>query len=255
MPLTEQQIAEFRQRGFIIVKGFFDREVMRRLEAWLEELAHKQPAPEEEAKYYETSPIHGRPVLVRMENALGPHNAEMTQLLTGGDTEACLTQLLGEAPLLFKDKVNYKPPGGRADKLHQDQAAGWNAYADFFVTLAIVVDPNRRETAALSFLQTGNYEKRLMGPEWKPLSDQDPPYSPAGDYMLVEADPGDVIFFDSYVPHGSPANTSDRQRRNHYITFNRRSDGDQRMRYYRDKWLNYPPNDQAHARSDRSYQV
>jgi len=28
------------------------------------------------------------------------------------------------------------------------------------------------------------------------------------EYTLLEADPGDVIFFDSYVPHGSPANTA-----------------------------------------------
>jgi len=67
--------------------------------------------------------------------------------------------------------------------------------------------------------------RRLMTPEWQPLTEEDPPYSPAGEYALIEADPGDVIFFDSYVPHGSPANTSDRSRRNVYVTFNRRSAG------------------------------
>jgi len=38
-----------------------------------------------------------------------------------------LTNLFGEPPVLFKEKINYKLPGCRPDKLHQDQAAGWNA--------------------------------------------------------------------------------------------------------------------------------
>jgi len=44
------------------------------------------------------------------------------------------------------------------------------------------------------------------------------------------------------VPHGSPANLSTRSRRNLFRTFNRHSDGDQRERYYREKWVSYPPN-------------
>jgi ectoine hydroxylase-related dioxygenase (phytanoyl-CoA dioxygenase family) len=94
-----------------------------------------------------------------------------------------------------------------------------------------------------------------MGPEWKPLTDADPPYAPAEDYQLIEADPGDAIFFDSYVPHGSPGNASARPRRNIYLTFNRRADGDLRRRYYDDKWVTYPPNRPGEERDDKSYRV
>ena len=117
------------------------------------------------------------------------------------------------------------------------------------------MDENRADNAALTFLSSGNYPKKLMGPEWQPLSQEDPPYSPAAEYSLLEAQPGDVILFDSYVPHGSPANTGDRQRRNLYLTFNRASAGDQRMRYYQDKWQNYPPNSVDDHRSSDSYRV
>lgn len=255
MFLAEKQTKAFNDRGFIVVKGFFGRDVMDKVCAWLDDLRDRQPARNQEAKYYEQSAVTGDTVLARVENALGEHNPEITGLLLSPKAIGCLGQLFGEPPVLFKDKVNYKPSGSRPDKLHQDQAAGWNAYADFFITMAIVVDENRKETAALSFMQSGNYEKKLMGPEWQPLSDDDPPYSPEDEYVLLEADPGDVIFFDSYVPHGSPANTSDRQRRNIYVTFNRHSDGDLRHRYYRDKWASYPPNDPGHARQEKSYRV
>lgn len=94
-----------------------------------------------------------------------------------------------------------------------------------------------------------------MAPEWKPLTQQDPPYSPSDEYMLVEADPGDVIFFDSYVPHGSPPNTGTRSRRNIYLTFNRLSAGDLRAGYYADKWASYPPNSPEQARYSDAYRV
>ena len=94
-----------------------------------------------------------------------------------------------------------------------------------------------------------------MGEEWQPLSLEDPPYEPEDEYMLLEADPGDVIFFDCYVPHGSPANRSDKQRRNVFITFNGLSQGDKREQYYADKWANYSGNDADHARENKTFRV
>jgi len=255
MGITPEQKRHFDEKGFLILRGFFDAPGMRRISDWLDALAKQQPGDGPEALYWERSRISGEEVLVRAEHVLGDHNPEITRLLLRPETLETLTALLGEPPVLFKEKVNYKLPGGRADKLHQDQAAGWGRYADFFVTMAIVVDANRRDNAALSILCSGRYEKKLMGEEWKPLSLDDPPYQPEDDYLLVEADPGDVLFFDCYLPHGSPPNTSERQRRNVYLTFNRQSAGDLRKRYYQDKWALYPPNQKGEARSESSYRV
>jgi 2-aminoethylphosphonate dioxygenase len=221
----------------------------------LDELREKPPGESKEAMYYERSLMTDEKLLVRVEHVLGDHNPEITILLVSPKAIECLTDLFNEPPILFKEKINYKLPGCRPDKLHQDQAAGWNAYSDFFITMGIVVDANRKDNAALSFMKSGNYEKNLMTEEWQPLTEEDPPYQPMDEYVLLEADPGDVIFFDCYVPHGSPANNSTRSRRNIFLTFNRQSDGDMRNRYYTDKWKTYPPNDLDHARSNDSYRV
>ena len=255
MILNEEQKKEFNDKGFIVMKGFFDEEVMKKVSEWLDELRDKIPKKGEEAKYYEKSTLNEENILIRVEHVLGDHNPEMTKLLLSQKTIDCLMDLFGEPPVLFKEKINYKLPGCRPDKLHQDQAAGWNAYGDFYISMGIVVDENRKENAALSFMKSGNYERKLMSEEWQPLTEEDPPYQPEDEYMLLEADPGDVIFFDCYVPHGSPANTSDRSRRNIFLTFNRQSDGDKRDKYYADKWANYPPNDLDHARADKTYRV
>lgn len=255
MSLSEQQVTTFSERGFIVLKALYDGAVIQQVSAWLDALESGAEGHEHVARYYEKSPVNGTDILVRAEHVLGAHDPDMAEILLTAETIGILNQLLGDEPTLFKEKINYKHPGCRADKLHQDQAAGWNAYADFFITMCIAVDPNREENAALRFLNSGNYQKTLMKDEWQPLSQSSSVDWADDEYVMLEADPGDVIFFDCYVPHGSPPNESARDRRNVYLTFNRASDGDLRARYYDDKWKSYPPNDIEHARSADSFRV
>jgi len=255
MSLTPEQVQEYTDKGFVVIGGFFTPDEMIVISNWLDELQDKEPAAGEEAKYYETSPLNGENLLVRIENVVGDYNRDISDLLISDKAKEALSQLIGEAPVLFKEKINYKLPGCRADKLHQDQAAGWNAYCEHFITMGIAVDENRIDNAALSFMISGNYEKKLMTEEWQPLTNDDPPYQPEDEYVLIEANPGDVIFFKAYVPHGSPPNTGTRSRRNIFLTFNRQSDGDMREQYYRDKWQSYAPNQSDAARAEASFRV
>ena len=253
MSLNEKQVEEFKSKGFIVLKNFFKTPDMDRVSKYLDDLCKKDGG--NEAKYYEISTINNNNILVRIENVMTEHNLELKNLLITMKAKECLSRLLGESPVLFKDKINYKLPGCRADKLHQDQSAGWNAYADFFITMGIVADKIGKDNSALSFMNSGNYKYKLMVPEWNPLSEEDPPYQPENEYTLLEADPGDIIFFDSYVPHGSPANTGNRSRRIIFLTFNKLSSGDMRTKYYADKWKRYAPNKAVNARESKTFLV
>ncbi|MEE8189856.1 MAG: phytanoyl-CoA dioxygenase family protein, partial [Kiloniellales bacterium] len=102
MSLTQEQVREFKEKGFIVIKGFFGPDEMAKLSAWLDELRDRQPAEGEEAKYFETSPISGENILVRIENVIGDRNREASDLLISDKAREALTQLLGEAPMLFK---------------------------------------------------------------------------------------------------------------------------------------------------------
>jgi len=57
----------------------------------------------------------------------------------------------------------------------------------------------------------------------------------------VQTDPGDVIFFDSFVPHASGPNRTAAPRRVLYVTYSRACDGDHRARYFADKRRDFPP--------------
>ena len=171
MILSEAQKNGFNDKGFIVMKSFYNEEDMNAVSVWLDKLQDMIPFKGGEAKYYEKSTQNDENILVRIEHILGYHNPVISKLLLSQKATDCLMDLFDEPALLFKDKVNYKLPGCRADKLHQDQAAGWNAYGDFYISMGIVIDENRMDNAALSFMKSGNYKKELMGDEWKPLTD------------------------------------------------------------------------------------
>ena len=255
MSLSDLQIQEFSNKGFVVERGLFSADEVRLISDWLDELRDSDGAANDVATYFEASPINGETVLVRAEYLLGKHNPGMTELFLKPKVLEQLQQLLGDVPVLFKEKANYKLPGCRSDLLHQDQAAGWGAYSDYFVTILLAIDANRLDNAAVSFRDAGDHQLRLLGPEWEVLSNDEPPFEPQSEYRVVEAAPGDVVFFDCYVPHGSPANTTEAARRNIYLTFNRKTDGDHRMAYYEDKWENYPPNTRNDARDRATFKV
>ena len=246
---------EFDDKGFVVSPALYTAGEVAAVSAWLDELGESDGCENEIATYFEESPITGETVLVRAEYLLGTHNPAMTELLLKPEVLGLLETLLGDQPMLFKEKANYKLPGCRSDLLHQDQAAGWGTYCDFFATMLIAIDENRVDNAAVSFRDAGDHRLELLGPEWEVLSEAEPPFRPAYEYRVIEAAPGDVVFFDCYVPHGSPANRTRQPRRNIYLTFNRAADGDHRMAYYTDKWANYPPNTRDEARDRATFRV
>ena len=67
--------------------------------------------------------------------------------------------------------------------------------------------------------------------------------------------PGDLAFFDSYAPHASKPNLSDRMRRLYFATFNRLSRGDRMAAYYADKHKSNPPDIDRKPGGDYSYRV
>jgi 2-aminoethylphosphonate dioxygenase len=92
-------------------------------------------------------------------------------------------------------------------------------------------------TAALmgGITDRGPLGAQLLGEQWKPLDVANLNLRP------VPTGPGDVIFFDSFVPHASKPNFTALPRRVLYLTYNLASEGDQRGRYFADKHASFPP--------------
>ena len=95
------------------------------------------------------------------------------------------------------------------------------------------------------------HDRGLIGEPWKPLGDRVPDEA----YVACPTQPGDVAFFDSFAPHRSAPNQTDKPRRALYLTYNALSAGDRRERYYRDKHASFPPDIERIEGREYSYRV
>ena len=231
---TVEDVARARRDGYLVVRNFVNANQLAELLRWTTQL---QESPEVSGRhwvYHEDSvTTPGRRVIQRIENFC-PYHAGFDQFIRGGALARWTGAVMGGPVVLFKDKINFKMPGGAGFKAHQDQQAGWSVYAPLFVTAMVTLDAATLENGCLE-VSAGRHREGLIGEQWKPLEEQGLSLQP------VPTAPGDVIFFDSFVPHASKANVTDSPRRILYITYNLASEGDHRTRYFADKHASFPP--------------
>lgn len=248
--LSEMQVEQFNRDGFLLVRGMYSSEEVAAISEWTDELASRPEAPGKYMMYFENSQDDSSRILCRMENFV-PHHEGFSTLITARRMQQAVSELLGEQAVLFKDKINFKLPGGDGFKEHQDVQAGWDDYADLHITAMIAVDETNEENGSLEMIP-GLHAQGLLGQKWSPLTDGDTGHVP---YVAVHCKPGDAVFFDSYAPHRSFPNRTDKARRVLYITYNKASQGDSREQYYADKRENYPPDVERDPGKDYSFKV
>lgn len=232
--LTDDQVQQFSDDGFLVLRGGFSADEMARIAGWTDEVLALPEVSGRHWVFHEKSQKgDDRDLVSRIERIAPYHDGfkALTEALRGP-----VAQLLGEDAALFKEKINFKMPGGDGFKPHQDSQAGWDAYTDFFISALVSIDPATEENGCLKMVR--GHHKGGMFQSWEPMTDADM----AGmEFQPVPTEPGDVVFFDSFAPHASEANMSDTIRRIYYATYNRASAGDFMDRYYADKHKNFPP--------------
>jgi 2-aminoethylphosphonate dioxygenase len=235
--MDANQIAAFQRDGYLLLRGFFDPNEIADITRWTEDLAE---APEEAGRhwvYREASLLDPETRIIQRIENFCPFHDGFDRLVRHDRLIETVSCLFGEQAILFKEKINFKMPGGAGFKAHQDQQAGWSTYAPLFITALVGIDASTLDNGCLE-VAPGWHKQGLLGEEWRPLDDQR--IAEVG-LKPVPTEPGDVLLFDSYVPHASAENMTSAARRILYLTYNRLSDGDQRERYYRDKFAAFPP--------------
>ncbi|MDT8321866.1 MAG: phytanoyl-CoA dioxygenase family protein [Xanthomonadales bacterium] len=248
--LTDEQIEQFRRDGFLVVRGMYSPDEAAAISAWTDEVAGYPEVPGRYMMYFEESRDDAARILCRIENFV-PYHEGFSKLITARRMQQAVCELFGEPAVLFKDKINFKLPGGDGFRAHQDVQAGWDEFADLHITAMIAIDETNAENGSIEMI-AGMHRQGVLGSMWAPLTDED---TSQRDYEAVHCRPGDAVFFDSYAPHRSEPNRSDRARRVLYITYNKLSEGDSREQYYRDKRRNYPPDIERDPDTDYRFKV
>ena len=226
MILDAGQQAVYGRDGYVVLRGALTPERMAEVAAWVDAVATWAGAGGPGLHHFEQT--DSGPALARSEDLIG-HHPGLRSLLTEGLVADLAGELLGEPAALYKEKVNYKQPGGAGFAPHQDAPA--YRFVDFHVSCMLPLEPATEASGCL-WVADGRPRKVLAMDGLRGLSDE---VVETLEWHPVELAPGDLLWFDSYVPHRSGTNVTEVARRALYLTYNAASAGDFRTTYYEDK--------------------
>jgi len=226
-PLTDEQIAAYHRDGYHIARGLWSADEVAACREAFDALAKRgEPIPfphDPDHRAWDPEPGSDDP-LRRYPRVMHPHffmDLAMRMMLDRR-IEAVLTALIEEQPLATQSMYYFKPPGGKGQALHQDNyylkvrpktcIAAWTA-----------IDRSYPENGGL-YICPGTHTLEIQCPE---LANPDESFTtdfvrpPQGiEPVPAVLEPGDVLFFNGCVVHGSRPNTSGGWRRSficHYM--------------------------------------
>lgn len=162
-------------------------------------------------------------VICRTENvsACQPSVAELVE----GALREAAADALGEDAHAFKDKLNYKQPGGAGFRPHQDRVA--YPGVDRVLSILVAIDECTTETGCLWIAD--DVDEVLPTDDRGVVRDD---IAGALRWLPAELAPGDAIFIDGLAPHYSEANAGDRARRVLVASYAPTREGYSRDQYY-----------------------
>lgn len=223
--ITPAQRREWERTGTVVLRGALDDPLVNQLTAAVEEI--ERWAHDDGPGMHHFEHAADGPRVARSE-FFDEAQPVMSAFMRQGLLPDVLAELLGEPAVLFKEKINYKYPGGGGFAPHQDATA--YRFVDHHLSVMVPIDEMTQDNGCLWF---------ATAPKGEVLPHHDGRIDEAwvatAAWRPVTAAPGDLVVFDSYAPHRSDTNETGRPRRAVYLTYNAASDGDHRDEYYRDK--------------------
>lgn len=224
-PLDASMVEHYRRTGWLLTETLDDAGLAE-LRRWVDDIA---TWPDDgDGWLHHREQTDAGPALCRSENLI-PFHPGLRDLLTTGPLVEVASALLGEPAVLYKEKVNYKLPGGAGYAPHQDAPA--YRFVETHVSCMVAIDDATLDNGCLE-VAAGHHGEVL------PVDDAGcirPDVVDALDWSAVEVQAGQTLWFHSRTPHRSGPNRSDRPRRALYPTYNALAEGDLRDAYYRQK--------------------
>ncbi|GLX66446.1 phytanoyl-CoA dioxygenase family protein [Paenibacillus glycanilyticus] len=218
-PLTEEQIAFFRENGYLLWKNGMSSDLIDAFNGHIYDIRNQSPMPEwaacEESKKYS----------LRLFNP-HKHDSMSRQLMKHQLVRGALAQLMGKKAVCVQSMYFYKEPGSPGQAAHQDyyyikndpmtMIAAWTAMEDRIDVEngCLWVMPGTHRLGLLPHGAVKNIE------EHEPWTEETEGVDTTKQ-VPVEMEKGDILFFSELLIHSSGKNRStDRWRRSyvcHYI--------------------------------------
>lgn len=198
----------------------------------------------ETVQVWKQGEIHPKKVLTRLEHFVDSHTGWSD--LCHNYLQKLVSKALGVEMVLYKEKLNVKPPGGSGFAPHLDTPSLRIALGDdgpqTFCTVMVAVDDMTVANGCLRICK-GEWSEDHCVSTVAPEADGNPDAGGrAGAIPLEMADTmefeplvckgGTIIVFNGWAPHRSAANASPFPRRAVFLTYNPKAEGGFHKRYY-----------------------
>ena len=216
----QEHVSQFKQEGFLLIKGALDTQELEDARAGLMGLISGE-SPDFRGVQYEKS-VRGRldelsteerSAAVRKLQFFVGHDDRLTRLSEDPELLRVLEAIIGEKPGLFANQAMVKPARiGREKPWHQDHAYFDLPMGTQIVSAWVSLDAATTENGCMHVIPRSH----RAGPvvhfqvrDWQLCDDQ----IQTERVHAVPTDPGDILLWDGLLHHGTPPNRSDRGRR------------------------------------------
>ncbi len=212
--LSQEQVQQYHRDGYAVARGLFSKQ---EAEFYIDHYMRLREAGSYPGDFQGVDPKSNDP-LKRYPRMIHMHRWDEVSLkwMIDPRLNACMTALLGKEPYAVQTMLYFKPPGARGQALHQDNfylrvqpgtcIAAWMAldYCDEENGCLMVV-PGTQDLPILCTVPADTTQS---------FTDITVPVPKDMPIVPVVMEPGDVLFFNGSLIHGSnPNRTTDRFRR------------------------------------------
>lgn len=217
--VTAADLKRYRDEGYLAIANVFDAAMVT---AALDGLAHlihgnvpafKGISYEQGArdKIGSATPAQRYDLVRKLINYVD-HDERLNAMAEFPPLKRLLRKIAGEDAILYQNQAMIKPPHvGREKPWHQDHAYFNVPLEKRIIGVWVALDPVGVENGCMHVLPGGHSQPivHFRRRDWQ-ICDTDILGQQA---VAVELQPGGILIFDSLIPHGTPANKSDKRRR------------------------------------------
>ena len=227
--IREEHVRYYKEHGFIVIKQALDRETVTALSTQVSLISSVYP----ELMVTEKSKTDGRDIPFQLR-CFVHKSAWLKQWILEAEIFRNLESLTGGACNLIVDSFKFKYPGGGDFHAHQDMQGRVIEYLNRInakpdtprisnvITICIAVDPQSVENGCLE-VADGMHKYGFLGQQGENI---DLSVADKFEFTPLFLNPGDVVYFDGYLPHRSLCNRSNTTRKAFFLFFNRAEEGD-----------------------------